>query len=996
MLNFRRLLRGLEGLVPRPRPAWLWVLLVLASVAAAPPAATRAEEPWLTLSTPRVRVHFHPGYETAAIAAARAAEEAIDRLASALGHEPQGPVHIALMDVADLANGFTDVLYYGRIVIYPAFPVGLGYTTGLSPRMSDWLQLVVTHEVVHAVHLDMAEGPARGVRQLFGHVPGLSTPNIFQPLAFLEGLATFEETRLVEGGRGKDPLYDMFLRAAVLESALPSMDQALGNYDLGYFQPGAHVYLYGYTWFEMLDRHFGAEGIRDLQKRFASTTGLMVPGEAVRRVLGQEMESLWRRMRQELEARYRDEIATIRAAGETRPEPLEPAAASGAWVALSPRLSPDGRYLAYAASGPYLEDLRVVDLASGRDRQLAVGLTTAPGGLDWSRDGRYVLYAAADDVAGRLFSDLYGVEVATGRVERLTHGRRAYAPAAGPGGSIAFIAREGLETRVMVRDGAGGERLLWEPPAGWQLLSLAWSPQGDRLAAAAWKPGGGSDLVILHLAAPGTAGQEGPAVQRVQAVTDDPFVEDRPSWSPDGRYLLFHSDRDGVYNLYAFDTGSGQLWRLTNVVTGAFDPAMSPDGRSVYFSWFGARGYRLARLSREALRWEPVELRRAPAPGPAAGGSGEAAGGAGGASALPPSWRIEPYRPWESLRPTYWQPLFGNSWPGPFVGAMTSGMDALGQQAYAVAGAVGLGAGAPVLYAGYARLLGDVGAPVLTVESLLQPETAAGSGEPEPGAPFDDVASASAQLSWQRAGYTGGWSVALGATRTWFRDAFPAGEPWSAADRESWLSAGWLAYRQGGDHRRVAVQQWSLQGDSALELRRQGPVDPLKASTLVARWAYAGQRVDGASWAARLAAGVSGGQLSMPGGGESGPFAVRAYDPEVFNSDGIAVGLSAERAWRLAALRFGLADAPTFFDDVSLALYTEAAAGWDRAEPDRPLTAQSRLLPSPGSPAAAAGAELRLRLTLQYGRVGLVLRLGVAQGFAPAPRTRWYFRLETR
>lgn len=983
------------------RPGWRWLLpllLAMALTAGAAPAGAAGSR-WLTLSTPRVRIHFRPGYELAAIEAARAAEATLDAMADRLGHEPRDPVHVTLMDVTDLANGFTDVSYYNRIVIYPAFPVGLGYSTGLSPRMRDWLELVVTHEVVHAVHLDMAEGPARGMRQIFGHVPYFATPNLFQPVAFIEGLATFEETELVEGGRGKDPLYDMFLRAAVLESALPDIDRALGLYDLGHFQPGAHVYLYGYAWFALVADRWGDEGIRDLQKRFAAVSGLTMPGEVVRRVLGEELESLWREMRHELERRYHDEIATIRAAGETEATVVEAAARSGAWVAVSPRISPDGRYLAYAASGPYVEDVRLVDLETGRDRQLALGLVTAPGGLDWSRDGRYVVYAAADEVRGRVYSDLYQVEVTTGRVQRLTHGRRAYAPATGPGGLVAFAVRDGLTSRVMVRDPSGAERVLWEPPRGWQLLSLAWSPQGDRLAVAVWKPGGGSDLLVLWLDS--TASPGGPAagpavaVSRVQPVTDDPFVDDRPSWSPDGRYLLFHSDRDGVYNLYALDPGSGELWRLTNVVTGAFDPVMAPDGRSVFFSWFWAHGYRIARLDASALRWEAVQRPRAPATDAAwtpESGDTEAPG----IETLPESWRIGPYDPLESLRPTYWEPIVGDGWPGPFLGAATGGLDAVGERTYALAGAVGLSTGAPLLYAGYAQLLGDGRGPVLTLEASMTPEVdVSSSTEAQPGFTYDEVASLAADLTWQRGGFVGGWQASVGAVRSWTRAA-SSGAPWAHSDRQTRLQAGWLSYRQAGEHRWASVRQWSLQGETVLERGDGQVLDPLAASALVAGWGYSRSRHDGTSFQARLAAGVGGGQLPLVGGGESGPFAVRAFAPEVFKADAVALGLSAERAWRLADFRFGLADAPTFFDDLSLAFFAEAAAGWDRADPLQPLSAQPSLEPSPGSPALGAGAELRLRLSLDYGRIGLVVRLGLAQGFAPEPATRWYLRLDAR
>ena len=54
-----------------------------------------------------------------------------------------------------------------------------------------------------------------------------------------------------------------------------------------------------------------------------------------------------------------------------------------------------------------------------------------------------------------------------------------------------------------------------------------------------------------------------------------------PTWSPDGRYLVFSSDRSGTYNLYAYEPGRGKLFRMTNVLGGLLEPAISPDGQTV-------------------------------------------------------------------------------------------------------------------------------------------------------------------------------------------------------------------------------------------------------------------------------------------------------------------------------------------------------------------------------------------------------------------------------
>ncbi|MBX3015016.1 MAG: PD40 domain-containing protein [Caldilineaceae bacterium] len=60
-------------------------------------------------------------------------------------------------------------------------------------------------------------------------------------------------------------------------------------------------------------------------------------------------------------------------------------------------------------------------------------------------------------------------------------------------------------------------------------------------------------------------------------------ADNRPTWSPDGRYVVFMSDgRDGSFELYRVDT-AGQVLRLTNSPSIDVLPAVSPDGRWVAF-----------------------------------------------------------------------------------------------------------------------------------------------------------------------------------------------------------------------------------------------------------------------------------------------------------------------------------------------------------------------------------------------------------------------------
>ncbi len=56
-----------------------------------------------------------------------------------------------------------------------------------------------------------------------------------------------------------------------------------------------------------------------------------------------------------------------------------------------------------------------------------------------------------------------------------------------------------------------------------------------------------------------------------------------PRWSPDGRRILFESDRDGDGQLWVIDVGGGEARRLTGISTEAQGGIWSPDGRLIAF-----------------------------------------------------------------------------------------------------------------------------------------------------------------------------------------------------------------------------------------------------------------------------------------------------------------------------------------------------------------------------------------------------------------------------
>ncbi|MDV3257588.1 MAG: S9 family peptidase [Sphingomonas sp.] len=104
-----------------------------------------------------------------------------------------------------------------------------------------------------------------------------------------------------------------------------------------------------------------------------------------------------------------------------------------------PSLSPDGRTLAWLsmARPGYESDrnvIKLLDLESGKVRELTAGWDRSPGSLQWSRDGRSLIVDAGDVMENPLFR----VDVASGRVTKLTESGTAHAAVPLADGSIVY------------------------------------------------------------------------------------------------------------------------------------------------------------------------------------------------------------------------------------------------------------------------------------------------------------------------------------------------------------------------------------------------------------------------------------------------------------------------------------------------------------------------------------------------------------------------------
>jgi len=67
----------------------------------------------------------------------------------------------------------------------------------------------------------------------------------------------------------------------------------------------------------------------------------------------------------------------------------------------------------------------------------------------------------------------------------------------------------------------------------------------------------------------------------ISKLTNDQFKDRGPKWSPDGKSLIFYSDRSGKYEIWRIDIDGSNLKKLTTSEVTITNPILSPDGKSI-------------------------------------------------------------------------------------------------------------------------------------------------------------------------------------------------------------------------------------------------------------------------------------------------------------------------------------------------------------------------------------------------------------------------------
>jgi Tol biopolymer transport system component/DNA-binding winged helix-turn-helix (wHTH) protein len=288
-----------------------------------------------------------------------------------------------------------------------------------------------------------------------------------------------------------------------------------------------------------------------------------------------------------------------------------------------PAWSPDGGYLAFSRYGEQEQSIYLASALGGSERKLHSGAPSYPP-LDWSPEGKWIAFSTAPPGHSNSVISLLSVE--TLEVRKLSDpivGVQDWGPVFSPDGKqLAYVRANMIHTTaeifVMSANGSGTRRLTSDN--AWITAPPAWTRDGKSILFSSTRSGlptlwripvsGGSPVQETQVGVKAFGPRVAPSGHRLifeqkmvnsslwsldlsdigendgrRQVTASKGRNGAAELSPDGKRIVFVSDRSGSDEIYICNADGSNLLRLTNLGDANTPgvPRWSPDGQKIVF-----------------------------------------------------------------------------------------------------------------------------------------------------------------------------------------------------------------------------------------------------------------------------------------------------------------------------------------------------------------------------------------------------------------------------
>lgn len=436
---------------------------------------------------------------------------------------------------------------------------------------------VIHHELVHAVLNDMFYGGS--IQSLIS-----SRAPVQIPMWMNEGLAEY-------AALGWDTNSDMFIRDATIQNYLPPIEY-LGGYFA--YRGGQSVWYYIANKYgdqkigEILNR---IKGTRSIEQGFKSTIGLSI----------KELSERWQKEQKVLfwpDVAKREEPADFarRLTDHTK---------EGNFYNTSPAISPQGDKIAFISDRNDYMDIYIMSATDGQNVERVVKgqrtrefeeLHLLTPKISWSPDGKQIAIAVkAGERDAIMLIDAQSGD--TKKIDLDLDGifEVEFSPL---GDKIAFVGMKAPQSDIYVYDldsktltnltddifsdsdpafSSDGKTIYFSSDRR-DFLSSSKIPAGFKMSQVEYKQ---LDLYGIDMAS-----------KAIRRITEYPNSNEiSATASPDGKKLLYISDRNGINNVYERDLTTGADRPVTNSLSGIYQLSLSQDGSKMVFASLHQAGF---------------------------------------------------------------------------------------------------------------------------------------------------------------------------------------------------------------------------------------------------------------------------------------------------------------------------------------------------------------------------------------------------------------------
>ncbi len=554
----------------------LGVLLLIVVVQAIAPgsyadAGGVEAERWTTRVSPHFRLHTHASVEALADDVIVLLEQAHEVLVPVVGSAPSRRTDVVLTDESDAANGSATVYPNNRMQLFASSPDSWDIRDDVQHRM--WSLIV--HEYMHILHVHQIRGLPALINVPFGRI---YAPNQFLPRWLLEGIATWAESRYGGGGRVHSSAARSYIRAAALADTIPTLAQ-LSNSPPD-FPHGSAYYVFGGAFVDFIVRRHSEAALATFMRNYSRRLMPYAENAHAIRAFGEtftDMYAVWvDQVKAEASAVQQAQASIV------APCAFEPWSDERYFTRFSAWDRQTGRLGVITVDGISPPTLTV---SGGTEYEIEL---EAGGGFAFEPDARHVIISQPA-VSRTWFSqhDLFRLDLQDGSRQRLTRNRRATSPDISPdGGRVAYVSNHDGRRDLRELNLDTGEDVLLFAGGPWgQVSDPTYGARGDHILFSYAPVDGRRDIYSLS--------REDLSV--VQHTFDD-AVDNMPAPVPGTDIVLFSSDRDGVFNIYALRLSDGDVRRVSAEALGAYSPQplRLHNGVRLAVTLFDERGYYVA------------------------------------------------------------------------------------------------------------------------------------------------------------------------------------------------------------------------------------------------------------------------------------------------------------------------------------------------------------------------------------------------------------------